>query len=333
MLSMKAVGSVLRKGVQKFSSVWKHARQWLVKQAKKGVVLLYIILGLAAISLAVWGTPQLWKLLKDENKPTFVVEVVKTLATIGGAVFIIWNIRLTQERLITERFSKAIEQLGSDKLEVRLGGIYALERIAKDSEKDHWTIMEVLTSFVQEKSPLQQKKNAQEDEPHKITKDVQAALTVIARRDYSKDLKDKRLDLSCANLSRAKLSKANLGGANLGGADLRGAILWDANFGGAILGRANLSGAELLRANLSHAHLIRTNLSETNLVQASLRKASLLEANLREANIAYCDLFKALNLTPDQVKSANHWEKAIYDEDFRKKLGLPPESAGKNQDT
>lgn len=64
------------------------------------------------------------------------------------------TLRLSQEGQITERFTRTIDQLGSEKIEVRLGGIYALERIAKDSPKDHWTIMEVLTSFVQEKSPL-----------------------------------------------------------------------------------------------------------------------------------------------------------------------------------
>jgi hypothetical protein len=41
---------------------------------------------------------------------------------------------ITEEGQITDRFSKAIDQLGSDKLEIRLGGIYALERIAQESE-------------------------------------------------------------------------------------------------------------------------------------------------------------------------------------------------------
>jgi hypothetical protein len=53
---------------------------------------------------------------------------------------------------ITENFSKAIEQLGSDKLEVRLGGIYLLERISKESSDDYWPIMESLTAFVRERS-------------------------------------------------------------------------------------------------------------------------------------------------------------------------------------
>jgi len=40
---------------------------------------------------------------------------------------------LTEQGQVTDRYTKAIEQLGSDKLDVRIGGIYALERIARDS--------------------------------------------------------------------------------------------------------------------------------------------------------------------------------------------------------
>ncbi len=57
-----------------------------------------------------------------------------------------------RQRRITESFSKAVEQLGSDKLEVRLGGIYSLERISKESPDDYWTVMENLTAFVRERS-------------------------------------------------------------------------------------------------------------------------------------------------------------------------------------
>jgi ABC-type multidrug transport system fused ATPase/permease subunit len=51
------------------------------------------------------------------------------------------TMRLTEQGQITERFTRAIEHLGSEKLEIRLGGIYALERIDRDSEKDHWSIV------------------------------------------------------------------------------------------------------------------------------------------------------------------------------------------------
>jgi hypothetical protein len=40
-----------------------------------------------------------------------------------------------------------VEQLGSDKPEVRLGGIYSLERISKESPADYWTVMENLATM------------------------------------------------------------------------------------------------------------------------------------------------------------------------------------------
>jgi len=53
---------------------------------------------------------------------------------------------------VTDRYTKAIEQLGSDKRDVRIGGIYALERVARDSPRDHPTVIEVLAAFIREHS-------------------------------------------------------------------------------------------------------------------------------------------------------------------------------------
>jgi hypothetical protein len=63
------------------------------------------------------------------------------------------QVLVAQEGQITERFTRAIEQLGNERMEVRLVGIYALERIANDSDKDYWTIMETLTAYVRENAP------------------------------------------------------------------------------------------------------------------------------------------------------------------------------------
>ena len=114
----------------------------------------------------------------------------RTLAQIlGGLVhlyglYLTWRrVRAVEEGQITERFTRAIEQLGQqgpDKMAIRLGGIYALELIAKDSEKDHGPIMEVLTAYVREIAPVQTNYTPKEDE--KPPTDIQAILTVIGRR-------------------------------------------------------------------------------------------------------------------------------------------------------
>jgi hypothetical protein len=94
---------------------------------------------------------------------------------------------LTELGQVTDRYTKAIEQLGSDKLDVRIGGIYALERIARDSPRDHPTVMEVLAAFIREHSSEQPPRPAGE-EPRADTPgllapgDIQAAVSVIGKR-------------------------------------------------------------------------------------------------------------------------------------------------------
>jgi uncharacterized protein YjbI with pentapeptide repeats len=217
----------------------------------------------------------------NQNAATAIktVEIANQNAAIANK-----TVELTASRLITERFSKAVEQLGSDKLEVRLGGIYSLERIAQDSDRDHWTIMEVLTAFVREKSPLELAKSKteesfvehglQQSEIEKqsllqVKKDVQAALTVIGRRDGTKD-QGKSLDLSRSNLGLANLRRADLINVNLSGANLSGALLTN----------ALLNHALLIRADFTDADLFFTKLNDADLSDACLSSAYLIGADL-----------------------------------------------------
>ena len=97
-----------------------------------------------------------------------------------GAPFLIWrtviaqgNLEVVREGQITDRISKAVEQLGAERtvkvdgakeerteanIEVRIGGILALERIAQDSVRfhqgrDHVRIMELLCAYIRNNAP------------------------------------------------------------------------------------------------------------------------------------------------------------------------------------
>ena len=168
------------------------------------------------------------------------------------------TVRVAEEGQITERFTKAIEHLGHNEMAIRLGGIYALERIAKDSEKDHGPIMEVLTAYVRENAPKQGK--YAETAAVKPTTDIQAILTVIGRRETIEIKRsDDFLDLSNTHLAGAIISDANLSWSLLSGANLSGAFLVD----------ANLSGTRLSRADLRETHLERAKNLTAKQVQAA----------------------------------------------------------------
>jgi hypothetical protein len=209
------------------------------------------------------------------------------------------NLELTKEGQVTERFTKAIEELGATddkgnpKLALRLGGIYALERIAVDSERDYWPIMEVLTAYVREKEA--------NSPALPLATDIQAILTVIRRRQWSYEKSDQRLDLHRTDLHGADLREAHLESANLSGADLTGANLTGANLTYADLEsrEESFSRTELRAANLMGAFLAAANLSDADLYKAVLRNAVLLGANLNGANLIDA------NLTGANLWSAN----------------------------
>ncbi len=222
------------------------------------LVLWVLVLGLFLLIL--WRLPK-WQVYFSElslmERLEREDEARRTLAQIlGGAVvlaglyFSLENLRTTEKSLkvsqegqITDRFTKAINQLGekgNDKLLVRLGGIYALEQISEDPEaadKYHWPIMEVLTAYIREEglrkeeaqatankesSAKEKPKEKKQDAP-KLPADIQAILTVIGRRSRTSEKEPQRLDLHDTNIHNAEIYRANLSGVHLDGADLRGA--------------------------------------------------------------------------------------------------------------
>jgi uncharacterized protein YjbI with pentapeptide repeats len=249
------------------------------------------------------------------------------LLAAGALVFTARNFILSREGQVTERYTKAIEQLGSDKLDVRIGGIYALERIARDSKKDHPTVMEVLTAFIRDHSrepwpppdtgssrriaapprALSSTNRTQRPartvrylaarassstgnppEQDQVTRpDVQAAVTVVGRRNAKRDISP--IDLTGANLTGANLTGAHLSSRyGLNRADLTGA-----NLTGAHLTWAILTGANLTRADLTRAHLDTARLDRAELTRADLTGASLGEVHLGGARLDYANLTRA----------------------------------------
>jgi hypothetical protein len=201
------------------------------------------------------------------------------------------QLKLTLGTQITDRFTNAINQLGSDDKAVRIGGIFALEQIARDTphHEDRPNIAYTLAAFIRQTQPAPADRKQSYVPVLKVrAPDVQAALTVLCRPplcEYrsnasSDELTDRRrtdlrLDLSRTDLRRASLSDAhleavNLWSARLEGANLRGAHLQGAGLSGAYLGRCHPKykrGADLSDADLRGAFLKRVrdlNLAKTS---------------------------------------------------------------------
>jgi hypothetical protein len=143
--------------------------------------------------------------------------LVAFLVAVGAAGTLWFTARtyvLNREGHVTDRYTKAVGQLGDERSPVRIGGVYALERIGHDSAKDRTTIIYVLGAFIRERSKAMRER---QDDP---SEDVKAGLRVagrlLAMSDAMLDLRD--ADLRHTDLSRLPKDQVMLEGANLEGA-------------------------------------------------------------------------------------------------------------------
>ncbi|MGW4072209.1 pentapeptide repeat-containing protein [Streptomyces asiaticus] len=166
---------------------------------------------------------------------TRIQQLVGTVAALGTLVVIVFSWQsieqvdeehaLTREEQVTDRYNAAVEDIGEDSQEIRLNGIYALQRIMEDSPRDQPSIINVLSAYIRNHAKKPKRDMVFPEDP---ASDIQAALNALGYRNplYGSNA---RIDLHGAYLSGAYLPGANLKDANLTGADLRRANLHGAN--------------------------------------------------------------------------------------------------------
>jgi hypothetical protein len=247
---------------------------------------LLIGVGLAALFLLPQRLVPTSEIFSHNDRLSIMNDVRATLLqAVAGLGAIIAALRtwlaVNERGQITERFSRAVEQLDSPNLEVRIASLFALEKIARDSSREREAIGEILTGYVRANSPWPPSRPGQYTAQAPLQQipllavraaDVQAAMTVIGRGPFAgspnRPLRLTRSDLRQATLGFAKLQWADLGSANLREADLRAADLQ-----GADLSSANLEGADFSGAELHGAYVGGADLRGTVLNRAGLRGA------------------------------------------------------------
>ena len=228
---------------------------------------MFVLIGTAVFSIVCWR----W-LNDGESGSTTIRNLGLVIAAIVALPLAIWRsivaerqAKTAQRGLLNERYQKGAEMLDSQVLAVRLGGIYALARLAREHPGDYHTqIMSLLCAFVRHPAgepvevaePINSRSltptaefnrgwhRAGNDLPLRVREDVQAIMTAVRERSEAQ-----------IEIEKEGEHRKNLSGANLNDADLFGANLYGANLKEAKLNRVNMVGAKLEGANLDGANL------------------------------------------------------------------------------
>ena len=255
------------------------------------------------------------------------------------------NAETTEKGQMAEAFAKAIEQLGHDEMSIRIGGILALEKISKTDPKGyHDQVFETLCAFVREKAGWTPEK--EKSGKHRISQDIQFALSGICRRNYQcddlcaplnlsstllhgADLSHGHLahtDLSHSDLAYSNLSESNLEGVNLTSSTLDDCECTGANFNNSICENvsfirsrqfgSSFEDAFLMDSDFSYADLHYTDLSYAHLSGASFVDSYLGNSNFQEADISFANL-KGARSAPSNIKQLAKWDlNTIWPEKF-----------------
>jgi hypothetical protein len=256
------------------------------------------------------------------------------LQGLGGAVllagaFFTWRqIQVNREGQNTDRFTQAIEQLGKPEIDIRIGGIYALGRLADNSKPDRAAIARILSAFVREHSPLT---NDKEEETHSgvdkgPSEKREEAVDPQTVQELQGGVVIPDADILAA-LDVLGSFNETTGSKVLGTTDLRHAKL-DGNFEGTDFTGSDLSDAYCYKANMRSAKFRWTTLNRTRFIDADLRYAEfddqwgigagsdlqgafLFGANLRGAHLDGANLKGALADSTTKWPTAFNRDKAI----------------------
>ncbi|MFM9709072.1 pentapeptide repeat-containing protein [Streptomyces galilaeus] len=251
------------------------------------------------------------------------------------------ELRIVEQGQITSRYNAAINHLGSSSADVRLGGIYALERLMLDSERDHPTVVSVLAAFVRQHAPAQTKVAVADVERPRA--DIEAVMNVLAERrldrdqdlvlDLSKtdlsgwkparpfddtsvqleaaDLTGSNLiktDLSFATLRSATLDEADLRGADLSAADLRDASLFEADLREVVMPGADATGASFCYDRTAGVSPPCPDMTAADFSGTDLKRAFLAGANLTKSELCSTSLVFILNEETGEESETTEWE-------------------------
>ena len=256
--------------------------------------------------------------IEDDGTRTLILFLAGTV----GWYFLLRRTRSNEQGVTVEKLTRAMDQLASEDLSIRLGGILGLEQIAVLHEEEREKIKTILLTRIHELDQKAKRERKTEEMPRKgylegypeqnKHKDIEVAIKALSRVLSCYDI-DGPMYCYLRNLDLYNLFFVNTDMSNFEftGVDFSWSVMEGANFSTVDLCGANLTHANIRYANFSDATLAGANLTEIFLHMGDLSNANLKEANLTDAILSEVDI-SSTNFDSVKGLTQNQLDKAYY---------------------
>jgi uncharacterized protein YjbI with pentapeptide repeats len=299
--------------------------------------IIVFIIALLVAGLLIWQIPK-WQLKITKNNDSgekhinLENELRKTVAQIFGGLLVLIGLYFTYEQLVaarvsiqvsqqtqlTDEYSKAVEQLGNNSSQIRLGGIYALQRLEENSDTYTSIVKNVLSMYIRQKSKLPDSSKFDE---------IQAALTVIFPKVSSHDT-TKTSDR--INLSNSFLLDFDFSGSYLCNVKMDNCVCSGSSFKNAVITSSKAYGTNFNAADFSAAKISNTVFYGADFPGAVFRNASIINCNFKICNLKECDLSNSV-IEHTDFTGADLTGALLFGADLSKSFGITKEQIAKAQ--
>ena len=289
---------VLQKSEQRLKDYWGKTKKYYSHYRYVCSFLFAVVLLIAAIFV----------FYIDIKEITFVNFISGVIAVIGLVLFFRRvkhqetqvsqqreqiNIQIKQR--VDERFTTAVNLLGSSETSARTGAIYSLFHLALDEEKYRKEIAQILCSHVRSKT--EEKERYQKDHKDRPSNEIQTTIDLLFKENglyhkFNKELA--QADLSYAFLVKANFQDAECQGADFSHAECLGAIFSDAKCQGADFKYIKCQGAHFFDAKCKGADFAHAECQGANFDYAKCQGANFFDAKCQEVSFLETQCQKAI---------------------------------------
>lgn len=208
------------------------------------------------------------------------------------------ELTLSEDEVVGVEHSWEVFKETVPNIEVRVGAILSLERIAQDSMRhdkgrDHVRVMEILCAYARENAAIAHPTDSNHQGEFSVRTDIQLIIDVLGRRTAEQEKNERGanyyLDLRCSDFRGVDFSKKTFKGAMFVKCLFNNSNLNSADFSGAVLAGAVLDNARSFDTKFVGAYMDFCKITKQTDFISFGEKENILGASLTGSDISGID--------------------------------------------
>ena len=266
------------------------------KESKSLLAIIFFVVAIGVVLVVLVFLVDLSAIVDKETEAT-IISIVGGVIAIVGLILFYQRLKKQEEQIdlqrkqrTDDRFTTAVELLGSSETSARTGAIYSLYHLAIEDKKYRKEVSQILCSHIRSKTNEADYKKEHNKRP---SNEIQSTIDLLLKnqdgnkglycQDFAKEKSFPQANFKYAYLVKANFRSAQCQGANFSCAQCQGANFTFAQCQGAYFNHAQCQGAYFIHAKCQGADFSDAQCQGAYFLNAKCQGADFNEAQCQGA--------------------------------------------------